>query len=264
MGGGTQTTTQSNAPWEPAQPSLKNSISEADSLYNKQKGQGAIPWDAQTQAGMGQIANLAAANSNGQGASGRWQGILNSGGYNPEQMAAVNNTAATANSKFDINSNPAFMDVLRQSQDAAANSVNQNASAAGRYGSGTNQQVLGQTVGDLTSRMVGNEYQNWQQRRDAANQNLFQFGQTGIGNMGTAYAGAQDPAKSLMMLGGMQEDYTARDRAAPWALLGQKNAIAAGNGSLGSTQTSTAPGQNPFLAGLGYANAGAGILGSLL
>ena len=263
MSGGTQTTSQSSQPWEAAQPSLKNSISEADRLYNSQVGKGAVPWDTQTQRGMGQISDLANANSGGNGLSGYYQNIINRGGYNPQQQAAVDNTMATANSKFNVNDNPAFMDVLRQSQEAAANSVNQNASLAGRYGSGTNQQVLGQTVGDLTSRMVGNEYNNWQNRRDAANQNLFQFGQTGIGNVGQAYAGAQDPAKSLMMLGGMNEDLASRNRNADWSLLGQKNAIASGVGSMGGTTTSTQPGQNPFLAALGYASAGSGLLGSL-
>jgi hypothetical protein len=264
MGGNSQQTSQTtNQPWEPAQPSLRNSISEGDALYNQQKGQGAVPWAAQTQQGMGQIANLANANSNGRGASGRWQDIINTGGYNAAQKNALDNTSAVANSQFNINDNPAFMDVLRQSQDAAANSVNQNASAAGRYGSGTNQQVLAQTVGDLTARMSNNEYQNFLSRKDAANNNMFQFGQTGIGNMDTAYAGAQSPAKSLMMLGGMEEDFASRQRNAPWALLGQKNAITSGVGSMGGTQTSSAPGQNPFLQGLGYASAGAGLLGML-
>lgn len=264
MGGSSkQTTSTVSQPWEAAQPSLKASISEADRLYNPQVGKGAIGWDAQTQRGMGQIESLANANSGGQGTSGYYQGIINSGGYNPAQQMAVNNAQQTANSRFNVNDNPAFQDVLRQSQEAAANSVNQNASLAGRYGSGVNQQVLGQTVGDLTSRMVGNEYQNWQNRRDAANQNLFQYGQTGLGNVGGAYASAQDPAKSYMMLGGMGEDLATRNRNADWALLGQKNAIASGVGSMGGTSTATAPGQNPFLTGLGYASAGAGLLGML-
>jgi hypothetical protein len=38
--------------------------------------------------------------------------------------------------------------------------------------------------------MVGNEYQNWQNRRDTANQNLFNMGQTGIGTQMSANQGA--------------------------------------------------------------------------
>lgn len=262
MGGSTQQTTQSNEPWSAAQPSLKSSISEADRLYNSQVGKGAIPWDAQTQTGMGQISNLAAANSNGKGLSGQYQGVIDNGGYNAAQKSALDNTMATANSKFDINSNPAFMDVLRQSTDAAANSVNQNASAAGRYGSGTNQQLLGSTVGDLTSRMVGNEYTNWQARRDAANQQAFQMGQTGLGNLGSAYDGAQTPAKTYMMLGGMNEDLANRNRQNDWTLLGQRQNVVNGASQGYGMQTNTSPGQNPFLTGLGYASAGAGLLGS--
>lgn len=116
--------------------------------------------------------------------------------FNSYQTSALQNTQNTANSAFDINSNPAFQDVLRQAQGAARDSVNMSAGGAGRYGGGVHQGNLASEVGDLTSRMVGNEYQNWQNRRDTANSNLFNMGQTGIGtqmnaNQGIAGIGQQ-------------------------------------------------------------------------
>ncbi|RVI91826.1 hypothetical protein [Sinorhizobium meliloti] len=110
--------------------------------------------------------------------------------FNEHQDAALRNTQNTANSRFDVNANPAFQQVLQQAQGAARDSVNLSAGGAGRYGSGVHQGNLASEVGDLTARMVGNEYNNWQNRRDTANQNLFTMGQTGIGTQMAANQGA--------------------------------------------------------------------------
>ncbi|MFT2211507.1 hypothetical protein ACLJYM_06430 [Rhizobium giardinii] len=145
------------------------------------------------------------------------QDTINANGYNPQmrgahkgfralardpfnsfQDNALQNTQATANSRFDINSNPAFQDVLRQAQGAARDSVNMSAGGAGRYGGGVHQGNLASEVGDLTSRMVGGEYNNWQNRRDTANSNLFNMGQTGIGTQMNAQGQIANLAQSAM------------------------------------------------------------------
>lgn len=248
--------------------------------------------------------------------------------FNAYQDAALKNTQNTANSSFNINSNPAFQQVLKQAQAGARDSVNMSAGGAGRYGSGVHQGNLASEVGDLTSRMVGQEYNNWQNRRDAANSNLFQMGQTGIGtqmaanqgagslgqnalanvqnaqnslfnmgqsgltnrqnnqnaifgmgqqgvsNLGTAYDGLGKPAQDLMQVGAMNEDLATRQMNdklrvfneksnARWNQLAKLNAIASGAGSLGNTQTTAQPGQNPWLTGLGYGATGLGLLGGM-
>lgn len=271
-GGSKQTTSTNTAPWPGAQPALTAALGGAQNLYDR--GVGAmpytestvVPWDAKTVQGQNIITNAANANSNGAGTSGMYQGIINSGGYNPAQLAALKNTQDVANSSFNINEDPGFAQVVRQATD----SVNGNSSAAGRYGSGTNQQLLGNTIGDLGAR----QYQAWQSRKDAANSNLFNMGQTGVGNLGTAYTGLQAPAQDLMKVGGMNEDLATRninDRLRiynewnnkPWENLARLNGIASGAGQLGSTSTTSQPGQNPFLTALGYGSTGLGILGSL-
>ena len=274
-----QTTQSSSEPWKTAQPALKTAITGAQDLYKKGVGGGiyedstVIGWDPQTQQGMNAITQGTNANMGGNGLSGQLQGVIDSGGYNAAQLDAMNNTRATANSNFDINSNPAFMQVLQQTQDAARNGVNASASGAGRYGSGIHQQTLGNTLGDVTNRAVGQEYNNFQNRRDAANNNLFNMGQQAFGNLGAAYTGMQAPANSLMQVGAMNEDLATRQmndklrvfnakQNTPWDQLGRLNAIASGAGQMGGTQTQTQPGQNPFLTALGYASGGAGLLGS--
>lgn len=273
-GGGSSnktTTTTNNAPWSAAQPTLSKAISEADSFYNRgigaqvYTGSTVVPWDAQTTKGMNAITNSANANLNGNGLSGQLQGVINSGGYNPAQLDALRNTQAVANGTFNINDDPGFQQVV----DQATNSVNQSASGAGRYGSGVHQGNLANTIGDLGAR----QYQAFQQRKDAANSNLFNMGQTGFGNLGNAYTGMQAPANSLMQVGSMNEDLATRQlndklrifneqQNKPWENLSRLNAIASGAGQLGSSQTTSQPGQNPFLTALGYGATGAGLLGS--
>ncbi|MBX5131606.1 hypothetical protein HJB80_02725 [Rhizobium lentis] len=264
------TTTQNSAPWKDAQPALKQGISQAQKLYNSgtgakvYTGSTVVPWDTQTTQGMNAITGQANANLGGRGLSGQYQGVINSGGYNPAQLEALNNTRDVANSSFNINEDPAFRQVVEQ----ATNSVGQAASAAGRYGSGVHQGNLANTIGDLGAR----QYQAWQNRRDAANSNLFNMGQTGFGNLNTAYTGMQAPAQSLMQVGAMNEDLATRQlndklrifneqQNKPWENLSRLNAIASGAGQLGGSQTTSQPGQNPFLSALGYGLTGAGLLG---
>lgn len=272
MTGSSKTTTQSNSePWKAAQPALKQGIGAAQSLYNNgtgaqvYTGSTVVPWDAQTTQGMDAITSGANANIGGKGLSGQYQDVINNGGFNAGQLDALNNTRAVANGSFNINEDPAFQQVI----DQATNAVNSNASAAGRYGSGTNQQLLGSTIGDLGAR----QYQAWQQRKDAANSNLFNMGSTGFGQLGSAYTGMQAPAQSLMQVGAMNEDLATRQmndklrifneqQNKPWENLSRLNAIASGAGQLGSSQTTSQPGQNPFLTALGYGATGAGLLGS--
>lgn len=312
------------------------------------EGSTVVPWSDRTKQAMNQIQGNATANTGGNGLSGQYQDIINQGGLNDPQVRAVKgleslpksgltgsqmnaasnmqgiandpfnkfqkaalaNTRATANSSFNVNANPAFQNVLRQAQESASDAVNSSAGAAGRYGGAVHQGNLASEIGDLTGRMVGQEYNNWQSRRDAANQNMFNMGQTGINtqmgantgvanigqqglanrmnrqnalyqmgqggiqNLGTAYSGLNQPAQSLMQLGGMDEDLATRlkndelrrfdeGQNKQWENLARLNAIASGAGSLGSTQTTAQPGQNPFLTALGYGTTGLGLLGGM-
>lgn len=267
-----QTTQTTNAPWSNAQPALNTALKEAQSLYKNgtgaqvYTGSTVVPWDQQTIAGQNAITNAANANIGSNGISGQYQNIINNGGFTTDQLDALNNTKSVANSTFNINEDPGFQQVI----DSARNSVNASASGAGRYGSGIHQQTLTNTIGDLGAR----QYQAFQARKDAANSNLFNMGQTAQGNLGTAYTGLQAPANSLMQVGAMNEDLATRNlndqlrvfneqQNAPWQNVSRLNAIASGAGQLGGTQTTSTPGSNPFLSALGYGATGLGLLGGL-
>lgn len=248
-----QTSSSSSEPWKAVQPALKQGLTDASDLYTQGNFSPVTPFSDNTQKGMSEISRVSLANAGGSGLSGRLQGVINSGGYNPAQLAALKNTQDVANSTFNINDDPGFKQVI----DQATNSVNGNASAAGRYGSGTNQQLLGNTIGDLGAR----QYQAWQSRRDAANSNLFNMGQTGFGNLGTAYQSLKAPATDLMGVGSMQEDLLRRQAGAKADNFAKYYGLLTGTAGLGGTSTQTQPGQNPFLSTLGYGLTGLGALG---
>lgn len=315
-GNSKQTTTSNSAPWSAAQPALQQGITGAQNLYNAgiggqvYQGSTVIPWSQQTTQAMGNIQNTANANLGGKGLSGQYQSVIDNGGmnslmknaaggfgnqarnpFNTYQQTALGNTQNLANSNYSVS--PQLQKVLDTQASQVTDATNASAAGAGRYGSGANQTLLAKNLGDLTSNLVYSDMQNWQGRKDAANSNLFNMGQTGvntqananaalgglgqqaIGNLGTAYTGMQAPNTDLMNVGAMNEDLATRlkndelrifneSQNKPWELLGRMNAIASGAGQMGGTQTQTSPGQNPFLTALGYGASGAGLLGSFL
>lgn len=278
MGGKSKTTqTTTNAPYAGAQPLLNQGMGDALSLY-KNGGlvkpntmSTVVPYSDQSNRMMAGLEGLANGNMNGQGLSGQYQRIIDGGGYNQEQQDALSGIRDTANSNFDPYGNPAFKQVLEQAQGAASNAVNQNTAAMGRYGSGTHQGVMAREIGDLTSRAVGDEYRNWQGRKDSAQSALFNAGQTGQGNLGAAWEGMKSPLEALGLVGSMKEDLAGRelnDRLriaqeqanAPYANIQALNSIAAG-GSPYSTGTTTAQGPNSTMSNLaGGALGGASLL----
>lgn len=264
MGGSSKTTTTSSAqPYKASKPLLDKGMGDALKLYNDgslvtpNTMSTVVPYSEQTMQGMGDLTNIAQNNMGGQGLSGQLQGIINSGGYNQDQQTALDGIRSTATSQFNINEDPGFQQVLDKTQ----NAVNQNAAGLGRYGSGTHTGVMTQELGDLGAR----QYQDWQNRRDAAQQQLFNAGQQAQSNLGAAYEGMQDPAKTLMGVGGMYEDLYGRTlndqlrianetQNAPLANIQALLAAANGGGQYGSN-TQTAQGPNNSLSNI----AGAGL-----
>lgn len=274
----------SNSPYAPAIAPL-NSVLNSAMRYqdmgmggNAYMGQRVADRSASTMGGMSGLEALAASNMGNGGLSQQYQNIINRGGFTGDQANAVANMRQVANSQFNINDDPGFKQVADQARDY----VNANASAAGRYGSGTHQGALVSQIGDLGAR----QFNNWQARQDAANQGLFAAGQTGIGNIGTAFTGAQAPAQLMMNIGGQRDAYQQRlldaaraqydeSELAPWQNLSRLYQIASGIGGLGGTSATTqsgstssqttglqeAPGQDPFMKALGYGATGLGLLG---
>lgn len=277
-GGGSKTTqTTNSAPWPGAQPALNTALSGAQNLYNNGTGAGVytgsttIPWSDPTKAAMGNITANANANTGGKGISGQYQGIINSGGFNDSQLAALNNTRDLANASWSVS--PELQKIIDQTNADANTNVSLANSAGGRYGSGAGNAAIADAVSKNTNNLLYSDLNNFMTRKDAANSNLFNMGQTGVGNLGTAYTGLNAPNKDLMNVGSMVEDWWNRGKNdelrvfdslqnKPWEQISRLNAIASGAGQLGGTQTTAQPGQNPWLQAAGYGLTGAGLLGS--
>jgi hypothetical protein len=271
MGGkNTTTTTTSNQPYAAAQPLYNKAMGDALKLYNDgglvkpNTMSTVVPYAQQTTQGMNALQGLANDNIGSNGLSGQLQGIINNGGYNADQQTALEGIRNTATGAFDINSDPGFQQVFDKTQ----NAVNQNAAGLGRYASGTHEGVMTRELGDLGAR----QYQDFQNRKDNAQQQLFNAGQTGQGNMVSAFDAAQAPSNVLMGLGSMNEDLYGRtlndqlrianeSQNAPLANI--QALLAAANGAGGySTGTQTAQGpSNTFSNALG-AGIGAASLGT--
>lgn len=172
---------------------LNMAADNAENRYMRMLGNGGFN-ESQRQA-------LGSVRKNFDANQGVFQNLLNSGGMTEDQKLAMDNYRTTATSKFDPNADPNFQKVLSGALDAAGDNVNLQAAAAGRYGSGAHQGVMGKTTGNLASNMLSNEYNNWQNRRDAANNSLFAGGQQGVNNMTGAYGTMQGAANNLMNMG---------------------------------------------------------------
>jgi hypothetical protein len=272
-GDNSTTTTQTNQPYAAAKPLLDRGMGDALKQYNNgglvkpNTMSTVVPYAQQTTQGMNAIQQNATDAMAPGGFSDQFKSIIGNGGFNAPQMDALNNTRTLANSSYDMNANPGFADVLRQAQEGSMYGSNANAAAMGRYGSGTHQGVQQRELGDLTSRMVNEDYNRFLGRRDSAQGQLFGMGQTGMDNMNPAYASMNAPAQDLMQIGGMNEDLAGRlmndqlritneKQNLPLANIQALLAAAAGAGNYGQ-QTSTAQGPSNTFSNIAGAGLGA-------
>jgi hypothetical protein len=268
------TTTQTNQPYAAAKPLMDKGMGDALKMYNSgglvkpNTMSTVVPYAQQTTQGMNAIQQNATDAMAPGGFSDQFKSIIGQGGFNDPQMDALNNTRTLANSSYDMNANPGFADVLRQAQEGSMYGSNANAAAMGRYGSGTHQGVQQRELGDLTSRMVNDDYNRYLGRRDSAQGQLFGMGQTGMDNMNPAYASMKAPAEDLMGVGSMYEDLAGRTMNDQLRITNEKQnlplaniqallAAAAGAGNYG-TQTGTAQGPSNTMS-----NIAGGLLGGL-
>ena len=267
-GGGsrTQTTTQQqrNEPWSAAQPLLKTGLSDAQDLYKSgvggqpYTGSTVVPFADQTISGFDNIQDVASgAMGAGNPFSQAFQatGDIASTGYNENQNAALANLRQTASGQDMFGANPEFQRILDQAQADTRDAVNMSASAAGRTGSGAHQGLLAKEVGNLTSRMLGDEYTRQLGRMDNATNSLFNAGQTGVSNqmqaanaLPSVFEGQFSPANAMIGVGSAYEDLAGRTmndqlrifnetQNAPWNQIGRLNAVASGVGQYGTSNT---------------------------
>jgi hypothetical protein len=208
--------------------------------------------------------------------------MFDQGGLSGDQRGVADQWRNTASGAELLNTSPEFNDVLQRSLGDARTGVDLSISGAGRYGSGMHTDVLGNTLGGVSSNARLGEYRNQLGRMDTARNSLAGMGQQGITNqfgaasgMPGAWENSQRPATDLMKVGGMYEDLAGRTMAdqlrifeetqnAPREAVEWLSAIGSGAGRLGSTQRQIQPGTNPFVQALGIGLGGNSLLGNPL
>lgn len=264
----------------------------ANQPYQPYQGEMVAPLSSQTLSGLGgvnQYANSAQPYLEGAGAMtlGASQGV------NPAQYQGMGSLAPFMNpyTSSVVGTTEAEMQNQNQQQAQFLNSANISSGAFGgdRAGIGqsilANQQQLAEapTIAGLNQANYTQAMQNWQQQQGVNlaagqwNQNQGMTGAAQLGQIGNAVqqAGLQGAQTQIQAGTIPQQEQQAIDQAAqqqyatsqayPFTTTGWLGNIIEGTGSLsGGTSQTTSPGPNSITQGLGLAQSGIGIMGSLL
>lgn len=267
MGSKESKQTTENKPPEWAEPLFKQSAEVAQNLYNSgsggnvYQGQRVANLSGTTQGGITGVSNAAAA----------WDmpGYGNMLAQAQQPTSAQTNLADMASGK-NLLSNPYFEDALRGQLDSTAAQIQSQFSGSGRYGSGANNAVLTQGLGNIRSNALYNQYNQDTQNMLTANgmidnskaQNI--ASQLGIGNQAfqNQLAGANAQIGAGQVIDQNQQDKLSaahqkfnEEDMKDWTRLGLLQSAASGSaGNYGtSVQTSRSPFNplSPIGAGLG-------------
>lgn len=296
------TSTTSSEPWGPTQQPLEDIIGAAGDLYGTG---GYIGPNNFEMAGLGQTIQAAAtgspllqpAMSNATSMmTGPMPGMTNAQYNNMAPISDVatgQNYISSGDNIYNMASggmigasNPYTMQNLDIAAAEAADMVNSTFNGSGRYGSDVNQDVLGETVGDIYSTGLMNQTNIDLQNQLAANQQLTGIQGANIANRVGAATTLNDmfnqgnqlalqytlaapmldemrysDASHLLQAGGALR---AEDQAAqmyPWDELARYRSMVTGLPF--GTQTSTAPQGSPIAGAMGGASLGASAYGSL-
>lgn len=199
-GGGTETTTQSSAPSNPAMNAAATTIGDQ---LNTQLSRGVTPYtgsmapglSSQTQTGVNSLMS-ASGNTGGINAANNWAtGTINSGGYNPALSGAQ--TGVQNYLRENQADAPGYAALRAKAADDASVAANATFAASNRFGGGSHRVGLGEGIGNALAGMDYQQYNDRLGRQLSGNQALAGIGQTAMGNA----AGASGMAPALYQAG---------------------------------------------------------------
>lgn len=232
MGGSKQTQTTSAGPWKPAQQGLENVLSKTQALGDNTDLFKPVYSTDTNQA----ITNLG--NFGKQASYGATQ-IQNAVGQTDRGMGTgIDALIESANGSM-LGSNPYLDAVLGKSMQDAADRVNAQFSAAGRYGSGAQTTALTRELGGIENEARMNQYN--QERTNQLNSAQL-LGSLGL--QGANLATQVDPLKAQqigyqLQAGQLKDAQNDATRTAPLNALNWQSDIMSKIGSLGQESTST-------------------------
>lgn len=273
----TTSSTQESKPPAWAQPLFSQSADEASKLYNSgvggntYTGSTVAPLSGTTMGGINQLAT-AGANTNTAGTRPLFQGLGASAvgpSYSEQNLAGI----------ASGQDNPYFEQALEGQLGKTADQVQSQFSGAGRYGSGANVGALTDSLGNIRSSALSNQWnQNIQNQLAAsgqmdaakqaglglglqatgamANQDQQQFQNALTGAGATLQAGGLLDQQAQKQLADQVSQFYAKDNQ-DWTRLGLLQQAAAGSAGDYGTQTGHSSSSNP----LGVLSAAGGLMG---
>jgi len=254
MGGksDSQTTTQENAPWAPAQDALKGILGQAGNLYNRGSQYApfstVVPFSNQSEQALQGIEQRA---QQGNPLYNQGQAALTGG---------LDTLQRTASGQM-LSSNPYLSDMFNAMSGDVTDAVNSQFSSYGRTGSPAHAGVMTKELGNLASQIWGQDYQRERQNQlSAAGQMpgytsaIPGYQQAGYNDLNAlAGVGAAREGKAGETLQDMLNRWNF-EQESPWQNLSRYASIASGIGGMGGSSTGT---QKVESNGLG------GVLGGL-
>lgn len=275
--GSSTSSTQTSSPPKWAEPLFKQSATEAQNLYNS--GAGGNTFTGPT------VADLSGTTMSGINSLAQAGGNTNTAGTAPLLQGI--GAAATGPSYSEMNlggiasgaDNPYFEQALQGQLDKTASQVQSAFSGAGRYGSGANTGALADSLGNIRSSALSNQWNQNIQNQLAANGQMDAAKQAGLGLglSATNSLGAQDQqqfqnaltgANAQLQAGGLLDTQAQRQLSdlvsnwyaqdnQDWTRLGLLQQAAAGAAGDYGTQTGHSSSSNP----LGALGAVGGLFG---
>lgn len=247
-------TTNETAPWKNAQPALQGILNKAGSVGTKpfKPVQG-----RDTRAALNMAAGIA---QQGSQALPHLQNIVGGAGQGFNSgLGELSSTVGGAN----LQGNPYMQSVLDRAARDTTNDVNQNFSAAGRYGSEQHAGTIADRVGALRQGAMMDNYNVERGNQVAAGNTLF-----GGGFQAGALAPQIDESRMfapnvMAGVGAARDQYQVDRRQAPlrqaqWQA-GMVNPIA----NMGQSQTQTQSTSNPMGTAAGILSTGLGLLSAI-
>jgi hypothetical protein len=250
------TTTQTSAPWQPAQAPLKDVASKAEKLGNKTSLFKPI-MGTDSRAALNQLEGVARAGSE---ATPVLQNVV--GGSSQGFDTGLGQLTATANGE-NLNGNPYMRAALDRAANATANDVNQQFAASGRYGSANHAGTIADRVGALRQQAEMENYGTERQNQLAAGNTLY-----GGGFQGAGMAGEIDKSRLLMPsvlqgVGAQRDAFDMANKQAPLTAAEWQKNMSLPLGQMGSTSTGTQTTSNPMGTAMGALTTGLGLLSAI-
>lgn len=245
-GGGETTTVQKSDPWLGQQGSLTKGFQYAQQLLDHGMQQA---YPGQTVAPLSDASNNAVFRMASRGITG-----------SPVETAAQGEAVKTLNGDYlSPDSNPYLASIAQRNAGDITSQVQSQFGAAGRSGSGINQEVLARSIGDSNNALYGGAYND---ERGRMVQQLALAPQTS----GMDYTNIGSIAKAGSVLDTQNQNVLDADvskwnftQQAPWDALGRYSQAIGGNYGSSGTSTSSAPSAkpNPWSSAAGGAMVGA-------